>query len=309
MSDTGIGARSYAVRRVNPFEGVLQVVEIHNARAYSTDGRAWQLQVLAQRPNDTWRSFGDVTPIEQFFNCGVWDARDGLHRVPANPMLDIGAVSGAAAELAQTLAGLQASLPFELVDDFECWATDYKGNPVALLASTEDRSRVGGIRPGRWQATRISDHRFVSPALLARQVPSTGDLGPRQHAERLERQVRQLGQHRAWFRRLPDGSGEPVGTGSDDRETLPAGRFPPLGLKTDWQDLSAHELAEDYLAWIAPRLLTLQRLDDTQRARIEQLACRQAIALEAVFALIPRIIDRKALDAARVEARLRRAGR
>lgn len=308
MSDAGAGARSYAVRRVNPFEGVLQVVEIHNARAYSTDGRTWQLQVLAQRPNDTWRSFGDVTPIEQFFNCGIWDARDGLHRVPANPMLDIGAVSGAATELAETLARLQPSLPFELIDALECWATDYKGRPVALLASTEDPSRLGDIRPGRWQATRLSDHRFVSPALLARKVPSTGDLGPRQHAERLERQVRQLGQHRAWFRRLADGSGEPVGPGRDQRETLPAGCFPALGLKADWSDPLDAEVATDYLDWIAPRLLTLQRLDDTERARLEQVACRQAVALEAVFALIPRIIDRKALDAARVEARLRRAG-
>jgi len=36
-------ARHYAVRRVNPFEGVLQVVETHDARAYSPNGRIWQV--------------------------------------------------------------------------------------------------------------------------------------------------------------------------------------------------------------------------------------------------------------------------
>ena len=39
--------RYYAVRRVNPFEGVLQVVETHNARAYSPNGYVWQVQDLA----------------------------------------------------------------------------------------------------------------------------------------------------------------------------------------------------------------------------------------------------------------------
>ncbi|MGB5650968.1 MAG: hypothetical protein WBM59_12905, partial [Sedimenticolaceae bacterium] len=83
--------RHYAVRRVNPFEGVLQVVETHNARAYSPNGQIWQIQVLAQRPDHTWRSFSDVPPIEQFFNFGLWDAQDGMHRIPANPVMDIGA--------------------------------------------------------------------------------------------------------------------------------------------------------------------------------------------------------------------------
>lgn len=304
----GAGARHYAVRRVNPFEGVLQVVETHNARAYSPNGRVWQLQVLAQRPDHTWRSFNQVAPIEQFFNFGLWDAGNGLHRVPANPMLDIGAMSSAADELTTALAALQSSLPFTLVDDFECWATDYKGRPVALLATTENPAMVREIRASRWQATRIADHRFVSPALLAREIPCSGDLGPRQHAEQLERQVRQLGQHRAWFRRLADGSGERLGGGAQpEAGTLAAEDFPPLGLKTDWQDEQARALAADYLAWLAPLLLTLQRLDDGLRAQLEHEACRQAAELAAIFVLIPRVIDRAAVDAARVEARLRRS--
>lgn len=298
--------RHYAVRRVNPFEGVLQVVETHHARAYSPNGRIWQIQVLAQRPDHTWRSFGHVAPIEQFFNFGLWDAQDGMQKVPANPVMDIGAMTAAADGLAGTLRTLLEHLPFPLIDAYECWACDCHANPVALLASTEERSRLNELRPGRWQATRLANHGFISPSLIARGIPAHGELGPRQHAEQLERQVRQLGQHKVWYRRRADGSGERVGAAGDGTAAT-AADFPPLGLKTDWEDPQASELATDYLAWQAPRLLMLQAINDEQRAWLETHACRQAIELAAHYRLIPRILDHPAVEAARVEAKLRTA--
>jgi len=300
--------RHYAVRRVNPFEGVLQVVETHNARAYSPNGQIWQIQVLAQRPDHTWRSFSEVPPIEQFFNFGLWDAQDGMHRIPANPLMDIGAMSAAADGLGSVLRPLLDRLPFPLIDEFECWATDYRGNPIALLATTEERRSIPDIRPGRWQATRLAEHSFVSPSLIARGIPASGELGPRQHAEQIERQVRRQGQHKAWFRRLADGSGKPINP-THNQDGLAAADFPPLGLKVDWSEPKARELAEDYLAWQAPRLLTLQGIADEQRRWLEPYACRQAVELAAAYRLIPRIIDHAAIEAARVEARLRVAAR
>lgn len=303
-------ASHYAVRRVNPFEGVLQVVENEHARAYSPNGEVWQIQVLAERPDHTWRSFGHVEPIVQYFNFGLWDAEGGLQKIPANPVMDIGSMTAAAESMTATLRELLAQLPFELIDDHECWATDYHGNPIALLATTERPDVIGEMRVERWHATRLPDHGFISPSLLASGIPAKGDLGPRQHAERLERQVRQLGQHKVWFRRRSDGSGEKLPSGDSEAEAaLPAARFPPLGLKTDWGDEQCASLASDYLEWQAPRLLTLQSLDNDQRRIIEQAACRQAIELEANRLLIPRILDHAAIEAARVEARLRRSVR
>ena len=211
MIGEGDAPRHYAVRRLNPYEGVLQVVETHDGRAYSPNGQVWQVQVLAQRPDHTWHSFSQISPILQFFNFGLWDADDGLRRIPANPVLDIGAMSAAAQSLCDTLRGLSDLLPFTLIDDHECWATDHQGRPVALLASTEDPGLIGELRVERWQATRLGEHGFVSDALLARGIPAHGDLGPRQHAEELERQVRRIGQHKAWYRRLADGGGVPLG--------------------------------------------------------------------------------------------------
>jgi hypothetical protein len=308
VSTSSEAPRHYAVRRVNPFEGVLQIVETHNARAYSPNGQVWQVQVLAQRPDHTWRSFSDVLPIEQFFNFGLWDAQDGLHRIPANPVMDIGGMTRAAQALTAALRPLLERLPFPLADLYECWATDYQGRPVALLATTEEPARMRDIRAGRWQATRLAEHDFVAPSLLARDIPAVGEFGPRQHAEQLERQVRQLGQHKAWFRRLPDGRGQRLEPRRDDTP-LPAAAFPPLGLKADWQNDQERELALDYLAWLAPQLLMLQDIDDEQRAWLEGHACRRALELAAGYRLIPRVLDHRRVEAARVEARLRKATR
>ena len=49
----------------------------------------------------------------------------------------------------------------------------------------------------------------------------------------------------------------------------------------------------------------LQNIGDDDRRWLEIHACRQAVELAAGFRLIPRIIDRDAIEAARVEARLR----
>lgn len=303
---TSEGCHHYAVRRVNPFEGVLQVVETPHGRAYSANGSVWQIQVIAERPDHTWRSFSHVEPIRQFFNFGLWDLDGGLQKVRANPVMDIGGMTEAADELVEHLRYLLDELPFGLTDDYECWATDHVGEPVALLATTEDPSRLRDLRVERWHATRLADHSFVSPALTEAGIPSRGDLGPRQHAEQLERQVRQLGQHKTWFQRLPDGRTCRIAS-DGKRGPVTEIRFPSLGLKTDWADELARSLAWDYLDWQAPRLLMLPGLDEDERRRLEPLACRQAIELAAVYRLLPRIIDHGAIEAARVEARLRRA--
>ena len=306
MNRGAADVRCYAVRRVNPFEGVLQIAETNNARAYSPNGIIWQIQVLTQRPDHTWRSFSHVLPIEQFFNFGLWDAEGGLQKIPANPVMDIGGMTRAAEALTSELQRLVRQLPFRLSDRYECWSTDYQGNPIALLATTEDAQRMPDIRAARWQATRVSEHGFVSPSLAALGIPADGDLGPRQHAEHLERQVRQSGQQRVWFERSESGAGRRIDARDQPLE-LPGSAFPPLGLKVDWKDQQTRDLATDYLAWQAPRLLMLQDIDDRQRGWLEPHACHQAVELATTYRLIPHVIDHQLIEAARVEARLRRA--
>jgi hypothetical protein len=301
-------ARHFAVRQVNPFEGVLQVVECSDARAYSADGRVWQIQVIAERPDHTWRSVDHAVPVRQFFNFGLWDLRDGLHQVPANPVLDIGAMSDAANRLVETLSGLTERLPFALADHFECWATDAAGEPLALLATTEDRALIGHLRVGEWQASRFTGQGLATPDREAAEHPTNNASMPRGHAGELERRVRDAGRQTTWFDRSDpdrpvrlDGLGEPLAEA--------ACVFPSMGLKTDWPDRESRRLAADYIDWLAPWLLMLPGLGDDERRHLEHSACRRAVALSTVYPLLPRIMDRDAVEAARVEARLRRAAR
>jgi len=307
-SVNGETARHFAVRQVNPFEGVLQVIVCRDARAYSADGRVWQIQVIAERPEHTWRSPGEAAPVRQFFNFGLWDPQDGLHRVPANPVLDIGRMSDTATRLIDTLETLLDSLPFGLADHFECWAIDAAGGPLALLATTEERSRISGLTVGAWQATRPADHGFVATSLEAAGRVSDSAPQPRRHAERLERRVRDAERERAWFdRSIP---GRPIRLDRQGAAVADEPRsFPPMGLKTDWPDKPTRQLFADYIDWLAPRLLMLPGLPDALRRRLEHSACRRAVELSTIYPLLPRIIDHDAVEAARVEARLRRAGR
>ena len=303
MIPTASGERCFAIRRVNPYLGLLQVVEGRDARAYSLDGRVWQVQVLGDRPDHTWRSHGDLPPSRQFFAFGLWDAEGGLQRIPANPLLDIGAMREVADTLTKRLGDVARRLPFDLADAFECWATDAAGHPLALLASSDDAAVADTMHIRPWQATAPADMGFVSATLAHAGVAASDADSQRRHAAYLEALVTRHSAGRTWFRRRDDGSGVAV---ADPAIQLDATRFPSFGLAADWPDETDRATVRDYFAWQAPHLLLLQRISDADRAWLERQALQQAVALADNYALLPRIIDHAGIEAARVEARLRR---
>ena len=65
--------------------------------------------------------------------------------------------------------------------------------------------------------------------------------------------------------------------------------------------------AGDWVHWLAPRLLTLQSLDDTTRSSLEHAARTHAGLVDGQFRLYPRVINDTLLESARVESRLRRS--
>ena len=294
--------RCYAIRQLNPFEGTLQVMEQGLARAYSANGHLWRVQVMAERPQHTWRS-GDAPCHPQYFNWGFWSPAQGMQRVTANPILDIGAMQQAADALVAALAQRLDDLPFALEDRFEYWACEPDGQPVALLAAVRDRREARGAPATAWRALPFGEHGFVSPTLQEAGLPPGDAHSPRLHADRLEAAVRRRAQARHWFARAQDGSGERLHDGA----LLPAAAFPPLTLTEHWEDPLLAGLVRDYLDWLAPLLLTLPGLADTLRARLEAAASRRAILVAEVHRLYPEVLDPERLQRTRVEARLRRA--
>jgi len=83
--------------------------------------------------------------------------------------------------------------------------------------------------------------------------------------------------------------------------------FPQATVRECWGDRDVESLVAQWGAWLAPRLLTLQELDDQTRARLESAACGRPLLVEDLYRLYPRIIDRETVNSARFEARLRQA--
>lgn len=304
MSNDARGPSLFAIRRVNPIAGVLQVARTPAARAYSGDGRGWQIQVLSERPDHTWRSDKESANIRQFFTFGLWDRERGLHKVLANPLMDLATMRRDADAMIGLLEESTPRLPFPLIDDVECWACDRHGSPFALVATTEDATIIGDLVVPAWRATPADASPFVSSTLQQRGHTSDSTPDTRDHASLLETQIRQRVHHQTWFRRTGDGAGVPLGHCA---ETLAGSVFPSLGLARDWPDQIGNELVYDYLEWQAPLLLQWQTLSDHDRSWLERAATRRAAALVDAYPLLPRIIDRAGIDAARVEATLRSA--
>ncbi len=303
----------HALRRVNPFLGVVQVIEGDGARAISVDGIDWEIQVETQSPDGLWGSLNASRAARRYFRFGLWSRGGGLWRVPVNPMLDLDEMLAEQNAMLAALAAHADHLPFPLVDRFELWALDDAAQPLALLATTDRAERAARLRPPPWQAAPLTDHGFHAPTLDGETARPGEAANPRAHAAALETLV-----HGAvadavpeqWFERLPDGSGR----GLDHRvpaalagRTLDASAFPELLVREAWESPRDAALIADYLGWLAPRLLTLQGLSEATRARVERRACAQAAAVDAFYPLYPRVLEHALVDAARVEARLRRA--
>ena len=310
MSSTG---HAYSLRRINPLQGVVEVLERDAARAISRDGVDWEIQVETESPNTLWGSLNTGNVQRRFFRFGTWSRRRGLWRVPVNPILDIGEMVEEAEDLLAALEARLDELPFPAADRFELWLLDTQSQPLALLATTDDPRRIADLRPQPWQAAPLSEHGFRSPALDGERARPGEAENPRRHAAMIEALVREAAGANPvpqWFERDAQGSGRGLPHRAPrslaDRE-LPIEQFPELPWRSDWASARDAALMADYVAWSAPRLLTLHGLSDSTRAGLEQVARRQAEAVDALFPLYPRILDRNLIDAARVEARLRRA--
>jgi len=281
--------RYYSLRRLSPYEGMLQVIDAVDATAYSFDGRRWHVRCRNQ--------FG------HFRTIGVWSEgtsdSDSIARCRDAKILD-------------TAMRARPSLPFPQDDHFELWLLDKENaRPLALLSSRQQIAGLGTPQDLNWLAFPLEDSRFIAPSLAAIDAARPSGSRPPPHRNVLERQVNQAARPLAavqWFERHADGSGTGL-KGARLSETLisrhlAASDFPELLILEGWDDPAQRRLAQEYHDWNAARLLTLQNLSPPTRRRLELAACRQPETLSRVHQLIPVFIDPDAIKIALVAARL-----
>jgi len=201
------------------------------------------------------------------------------------------------------LLKVHREVPFNFRDCFELWLLDRNDRPLALLHSVRADSETDTKPPLDWRAGMAAQEKFRSAAITDLAEPA---------GVYLTRYVNSLSSGVAqWFRRSDDGAGLGLHTlrGGDslNGRVLDADAFPPLFIATTYMDAAHAQLVRDYHAWQAPWMLLLPHLDAPTRSALERAACQQAESVEKHCRLYPAMIDRAALQAARVEAALVRS--
>lgn len=280
--------RYYALRRVNPYRGVVAVVDTGEATAHSFDGVRWHL-----RADD---GFGLLRPV------GVWEEGVGLRA--GQP--------GAAPDLMAALE-TRPPLPFPIFDTWELWLLHREtGQPLALVGTAREAEPRPESREVQWLPFVPTYTGFHSPALAERERRATTAVGDHAaHREMLARIVNHAARPHAmtqWFKRDQAGVGQGTGGARLPHEwrgrQLPARDFPELLVQETWNSRLEQSVIADYHAWLAPLLLLWPRLTMESRDRLEALACKRPRWLFRVHRLLPRVVDPARLNAALVAARL-----
>jgi hypothetical protein len=288
VSMTAIG-NCYAVRRVNPFVGALHILETPQGRALTVNGVVWELELLTTAASREWGALNRTSSETMHCRYGLWSEADGVIRYPYQFEFDPRTSRRQAEELTTDIRKAAAHLPFALHDSRELWLLDQQNQqPIALLASMTPRNEPTTPLPKYWKAS------------MSRGTPSQQRFP---QAGRLEEMVRRragFNLERRWIDRQSDGSG----IVSDSGEVVAAHAFPPFLLTLEWDDAAQRNIADDFVAWTAPALLTLQQLSARSRELLERRLCVQAQSIEHHWRLYPQLLDENLLKAARVQCRL-----
>jgi hypothetical protein len=292
----------YAQRLLNPFRGVMHTIRYQSAEAVTTDGIEWDIYVANDALLDGLGRAGRRAMISDI-RYGHWSAEKGLKRGPLFPSDDFKRLEHMGALVYEHLLKVHRDVPFNFRDCFELWLLDRNDRPLALLHSVRADSETDTKPPLDWRAGMAAQEKFRSAAISDLDEPA---------GVYLTRYVNELSSGVAqWFRRSDDGAGLGLHTlkGGDslNGRVLDADAFPPLFVATAYMDAAHAQLVRDYHAWQAPWMLLLPHLDASTRSALEMAACQQAESVEKHCRLYPAVIDRAALQAARVEAALVRS--
>lgn len=297
----------YAQRLLNPFRGVVQTIRYGSAEAVSTDGQSWDIYVS----NDELIS--DLAPGARAqtsdIRYGSWSLAQGLRRGPIYPSDDFLRMEALGAIVYEHLLTVHDKLPFPFEDRYEFWLLDAGGQPLALLDSACRQQEMVLEQRAMWRAGLAAREAFGSEAMQSIRPQGAGGA-----AEYLDDYINRCagdGASAQWFLRQADGSGHGL-QGVELPEPfvgrrLGSAAFPDFFLAQTGHDAAHAQLVADYLAWQSPWLLLLRGIEPELRRRLELQARAQPFVVERQYRLYPELADAALIQAARVEAMLRRS--
>ncbi len=296
----------FSQRMLNPFRGVMNVIEVGSADAVTTDGEHWVLY-LHDEALQGMAFDGDVDIETPDIKFGVWSRKAGLARAPLISTMEYGAIQQRGVELLEVVKQHADNVPFALKDNYELWLLDkYCDKPLALLHSACFENELLEYQPSHWRPGLRCQHSFNSRFL---ENKNNSQLN---HADWLAQQVDDSAGHQnytQWFLRDNDGNGVGMQSSSDinslDGRTLSREEFPTLMLNDDWLEDDTATVVKEFFSWQSPFLLLLQHLTDESRIGLEKLASKHVNRLFQMQRLLPKVIDHKTIKSALVEAVIR----
>lgn len=301
----------YSKRLLNPFSGTVQVLTADNARATSTDGVNWRIQIQSEIFKTPWHELEMPTSHERYFVYGVWSKTGGIAKAPIHPTLYQEHVAQSAEGLIEQLIKVHDKIPFPAADIFECWLLDEKQyQPLALLNTCISEELVKLPRQSHWLACGQHDRSFTSSAFDSRQKNATISLQAKDMLSDLIKKYTGAPAAVIWVKRDKQGHGHLIKhnqpTSPCPENVIAADSFPTLGIRQQWESADEQQLINDYLQWLSPRLLALPELTQETRARLEIAAQHQPLIVDQYHRLYPEVVDSSLLNKILVEAAMRK---
>lgn len=280
----------YGVRRLGPYLGVIQVIDVGDACAYSTNGHTWRIRQQTSSGRFRWGVTHETE--EGMDHTRIVNADNLVEALKNHP-----------------------PVPFPIRDRFELWLLNKQTRePLALLKTRYQAMDMDDVGDPHWRPFLLTDTQFVSPTLQRKEKeqPVRGWQTP--HRDQLESQVNIASRPlpaAQWFERQSDGSGtgrEGLRLNDDEiGRSLPREAFPELLINDSWEDPVQRGLVDDYHNWYAASLLAHQNLRRVTRERLEHAACQRPQSLLTWYPLIPEFLDEDAIEVALVSAKLMNA--
>jgi len=297
----------YSQRLLNPFRGSMNVIEFKGAEAVSLDGINWDIYVKNQE------LIKDIHPRKNVqisdIRYGHWDVEHGLKRGPIYPSEDFKNMEEQGAQVYEHLLQHHKEIPFPFLDNYELWLLDNNAHPLALIDSSLRESDIDNKPLLDWRAGIACRNEFPSETYNA--MPQKSSISAGQYLTNYINEICSATPQAQWFKRTLDGHGIGM-SGHNIHETL-TGRelsdshFHALMISDKNHDNQHINLINEFIQWQSPWLLLLDSISESQRMILEEKARNRSLIVDQLHQLYPEIIDNTFINAARVEATLRKS--
>ena len=298
----------YSQRILNPFRGVMNIISTGGADAVTIDGLNWTLYIHDNFdcPTDDPEEFFEIEMPDIRF--GDWNKKSGLIRSPLIASYHYSEIQAIGQALLDAVLQYADLCPYPFEDKYELWLLDKNtSEPLALLDSVCKKTELNNPDNLTWEAGLRCKQEFMKEFSLSDgQNTSAGEF--------LNRIINnRAGENPSaqWFYRNRFSYGKGL-TGTNLKQQL-VGRelsariFPKMLVQEQWPDKTKESLIKAFIHWLSPYLLVLDFLRDKQRENLELTAKNHALLVDKMFPLYPKVINQQAINAARVEAMMRKS--